>query len=324
MRNFFVFVIFAATIAASCSRNSGSWKGQELPGDSPFIFRMNVFATDAEKLISFPVWFNDSIVSAQHIKKITRDLHYVDVEDSGGTDILSKEVPRERREYFFQPNGQLKGMKFTYFYDDQEIGSVDFVYKGAKDLNGYCAVIASDTDEKTDEFNNESMDFPYSIHRPEKQTDKFLAYRDTETGNYLFFMTKRKYWGPLSVDSILHPTYRDQVVLGNAYYPHKRYRVQNKVNEMDVRTVRYDKKTRMVTTIMHYEYPFEYKRSILYSSKGFCTGYIDSTFSGNEFLTRVISEMELGKSNKPVKITHRKENSQNRTGRISIELIKYE
>jgi len=88
--------------------------------------------------------------------------------------------------------------------------------------------------------------------------------------------------------------------------------------------VRYDKKTRMVTTIMHYEYPFEYKRSILYSSKGFCTGYIDSTFSGNEFLTRVISEMELGKSNKPVKITHRKENSQNRTGRISIELIKYE
>jgi len=32
----------------------------------------------------------------------------------------------------------------------------------------------------------------------------------------------------------------------------------------------------------------------------------------------------LGKSNKPVKITHRKENSQNRTGRISIELIKYE
>lgn len=324
MRNLYVYIVTVVMIAAACSWNSGNRKGQEILGDSPFILRMNVFATDAEKLISFPVWFNDSIVSAQSVKKITRDLHFIDMEDSSDIGNLSKEVPRERREYFFLPNGQLSEMKVTYFYDDQEIGSMKFVYEGGKDINGYCKVIATDPGVETDEIFEESMDFPYSIHQPEKQTDKFLAYRDVETGNYLFFMMNRKYWGPLSVDSILHPTYRDHVVLGNPYYPHKRYRVQNKVNEMDIRKVSYDKKTRLVTTIMRYEYPFEYKRSIQYTPKGVCTGYIDSTFSGSEFLTRVISEMELDKRNNPVKITHRKENSLSRTGRISIELITYE
>jgi hypothetical protein len=324
MRRLFVYFLAVVSVAYSCNTGSGRNKDRELLGDSPFIFRMNVFATDAEKLISFPVWFNDSIVAAQGIKKITRDLHYIEMEDSSDLSDLSKEVPRERREYFFETNGQLKEMKVSYFYDDQEIGSVHFSYTGGKDPNGYCMVTADDPGKEWDEVYEESMDFPYSIHLPIKQTDKYLAFRDAENGNYLFFMLNRKYWGPLSVDSILHPNYRDQVVLGNPYYPHKRYRVQNKVNEMDVRKVSYDKKTRLVTTIMRYEYPFEYKRSILYTKRGVCTGYVDSTFSGDEFLTRIISEMELDRKNNPVKITHRKENSLNGVGKISIELITYE
>ena len=324
MRNLVLYIAMIAMIISSCTGRSGNRKDHELQGDSPFIFRMNVFATEAENLVSFPVWFNDSIVSARGITKITRDLHFVDLEDSLDLGNLSKEVPRERKEYFFHPNGQLREMKVFYFYDDQEIGNVHFNYSGNRDANGYCTVTVTDVGKKAEQELEENMDYPFSIHQPVKRTDKYLAYQDGETGNYLFYMMNRKYWGPLSVDSILHPTYRDQVVLGNPYFPHKRYRVQNKVNEMDVQNVNYDKKTRLVTTIMRYEYPFEYKRSILYTSKGVCNGYVDSTFSGNTFLTRVISEMELDKRNNPIKITHRKENSLNRTGRISIELIKYE
>jgi hypothetical protein len=324
MRNLVLYIALIAMIISSCTGRSGNRKDQELQGDSPFIFRMNVFATDAESLVSFPVWFNDSIVAARRIKKITRELHFIDIEDSIDLGNLSKEVPRERREYLFYPNGQLKEMNVFYFYDDQEIGSIKFSYSGHRDSNGYSKVTLVDEGRMSEEQYEEDMDFPFSIHLPVKQTDKYLAYQDGQTGNYLFYMMNRKYWGPLSVDSILHPTYRDQIVLGNPYFPHKCYRVQNKVNERDVQKVSYDRKSRLVKTIMRYEYPFEYKRSILYTNKGLCTGYVDSTFSGNTFLTRVISEMELDKRNNPVKITHRKENSLNRTGRISIELIKYE
>lgn len=324
MRNLVLLIATIVLFLVSCTGISGNRKTEEPHGDLPFLLRMNVFGTDAEKLVSFPVWFNDSIVEAQGIKKITRELHFIDMEDSVDLNALADGVPRERKEYFFHANGQLKEMKVTYFYDDQPIGSVMFTYTGGKDAFGYCSVAKTDDAVDWQETNEENMDFPYSMHLTVKKTDKFQAYRDVETGNYLFFMMNRKYWGPLSVDSILHPTYKDMVVLGNPYYPHKRYRVQNKVNEMDIQKVSYDKKTRLVTTIMRYEYPFEYKRSILYNRKGVCTGYVDSTFSGNSFLTRVISEMELNKRNNPIKITHRKENSLSKTGKISIELITYE
>ena len=52
-------------------------------------------------------------------------------------------------------------------------------------------------------------------------------------------MLNKKYWGALSVDSILEPRPIDRVVLGSPHFPFKSYRVENKVKEKDVVEYRY-------------------------------------------------------------------------------------
>jgi hypothetical protein len=288
------------------------------------VFRMNSFGTDAEKFISFPVWFNDSVIKANRITKITRDFYSFDPSDSEEIDMLNNEVPREKREYWFSSNGQLKDLKVTYFYDDQEIGSVHYTYVSAKDRFGYAkAILVSDTNSVSDDEDKE-MDFPFKLHEKIHATSKYLAYRDEQTGDYLFFMMDKNYWGPLSVDSILKPTRKDIIVLGTTYFPSKKYQVSNKVNEKNVMSYTYNKKSKVLESIHQQDYPFENRRTFVYNKHGFCTGYIDSTFTDKVFLTRIVSEVKTDKKMKPVKVFHTKENQNNETGRIAVERISYE
>jgi hypothetical protein len=145
-------------------------------------------------------------------------------------------------------------------------------------------------------------------------------------------MLNSKFWGPLSVDSILSPTPKDVIVLGSPYFPSKIYRVQNKVNEMDVQSFVYWKnsKTKQKTrnkniqTLIRQEYPFEFKRTILTDKQGKCGEYIDSTFSEGKFLTRTLSEIHFNTKNLPVKIIHKKQVKSVSSNRLSIEILTYE
>jgi hypothetical protein len=285
---------------------------------------MNVVFTDSEKYLSFPVWFNDSIVAQNKITKITRSHFFVEVEDSNEVIDLSKDIPREKTEYWFYPNGQIYKLKVTYYYDDEEIGNVSFNYKTMKDQYGFAVVMRSEDQNQYVDTEDSDMDFPFKVHQLEKRTKKYLAYQDDETGDYLFYMLNKKYWGPLSVDSILNPMQKDLIILGSPYFPVKQYRVRNKVNEMDVQEITYYPNGKSVNTIIRHDYPFERRRSVQYNTKGICTGYIDSTFSGKLFLTRTLNEISSDKSNRPTKIIHKKENQLDKTARISIELLNYE
>jgi len=311
-------------LLSSCSEGPKTVDNEKTTDPKPFLFRMNAVFTDSEKYLSFPVWFNDSIIAQNKITKITRSLFFVEVEDSNETIDVLKDIPREKTEYWFYPNGQISKLKVTYYYDDEEIGNVSFIYKTLKDRNGFATVLRSDDQLQYLDMEDTEMDFPFKIHQLDKKTKKYLAYQDDETGDYLFFMLNKKYWGPLSVDSILNPMPKDIIILGSPFYPVKQYRVRNKVNEMDVQEITYYPNGKSVNTIIRHEYPFERRRSVQYDQKGICTGYIDSTFSGKLFLTRTLNDMTLDKSNKPTRITHKKENQLDKTARISIELLTYE
>ncbi|MEN9998508.1 MAG: hypothetical protein RI922_1498 [Bacteroidota bacterium] len=324
MRNLFTFTALLLYLFTACSdRSVNELDIDKLKGQQS-VFRMNSFGTDAEKFISFPVWFNDSIIKVNHIFKITRDFYSFDSDEANDFGSLNSEVPREKREYWFSENGQLKDLKVTYFYDDQEIGSVHYTYVSQKDHFGFAKVVVfSDTNTVID-IEEKDMDFPFKIHEKVKETSKYLAYRDQQTGDYLFFMLDKKYWGPLSVDSILEPTRNDIIVLGTSYYPVKKYQVSNKVNEKNVLQYSYNSKSRVLESIQKQDYPFDNKRSFTYNKKGFCTGYIDSTFTENVFLTRIISEVKTDKKMKPIKVVHTKKNQNNETGKIEVERISYE
>jgi hypothetical protein len=324
MIRFSIVIASILFILSACNERTRKAGQEDHSEGSPFLFRMHMVFTDAEKFVSFPIWFDDSLIVQNKISKITRSIYFIDIDDTMEMGDLSKDIPREKKEYWFHPNGQMKQLKVTYFYDDEEIGHIAYWYTSMKDKYGFATVLKSEGNDTLEVEEDVATEFPFRTHQKAKQTDKYLAYQDDESGDYLFYMLNKKYWGPLSIDSILSPTPKDIVVLGSPYFPTKQYSVENKVNEKNIVQVKYDQKTKAVKTIIRQEYPFDQRRTLSYTKKGVCNGYIDSTFSGELFLTRTLTDIETDKKNKPLRIVHRKENQHNRTGRVSIELFTYE
>jgi len=288
----------------------------------PFVFSLNAAFTDAEKYVSFPVWFNDSLISAQGVKKITRTFYYL-TKDEEGVSGAETEM-REKKVYWFNEAGQLTKMVFSYYYDDQKIGQMTFTYSGNKNMEGYVPVKVSEDLEDKSELIEDEKDYPYLLHYPEESSSKFEAYRDVESGDYLYIMKNLKDWGALTIDSVLNPTPYDLIFLGNPKTPSKRYRVSNKVNEKDVVEWEYFSGKNKINYIKRYDYPFEYKRTFNWTENGYCKGYIDSTFSFDNYLIRDLTDFVLDEKQRPVKVFHKKETQDHKIENISIELIIYE
>lgn len=319
-------------VLLSCSQDVTGENSISSGNTIPFLFRMNAMFTDAEQNVSFPIWFNDSIVSKNKISKITRRFYLIENgenEDDGSQESFMR---REKKEYFFGKSGQLERLNVIYYFDDQKIGDVSFIYQGNKDQYGFAPVTRISDQSSIELEEGDELNFYHAIHKKVKVTDKFLAFQQVQTGDYLFYMLNRKFWGPLSVDSILRPTPKDVIVLGSPYFPSKIYRVQNKVNEMDVQSFVYwtntktkqKIKSKNIQTFIRQEYPFENKRTILTDKEGKCGEYIDSTFSEGKFLTRTLSEIHSNSKNLPVKIIHKKQVKSASKNRLSIEILTYE
>ncbi len=324
-------LVFIAILAVSCGGNDSSLN-KEKKKYPVSIVDFNTLLTEEENDVSFPTWFNDSIIKAHRIKKITRKSFPRNKDDEGKTTVLKSTVPREIREFYFNPVGSLIQLNVHNYYDDREIGSVLFSYSGKKDFFGFAAVTRNTFVSKTakpfsyeESLDPDQRELDFRIHAKRKNYNKCLVYQDMETGDYLFFIPRKKYWGVMSVDSLLAPNPQDVIVLGTPRHPYKKYQVSNKVNEKNVRLFTYQKKHRKV--INHFikkEYPFDYKRDFIFSKKGICRGYIDSTFSDDIFVTRNVSEIQYNKQNEPIRIIHRKENAENETEFFSLELLEYE
>lgn len=319
---FFMGIIFL--LLQACSSDSAYSKKKGKKKDLPSFIQMNTVFTESERNVSFPIWFNDSMVKGNHISKITRSFYLVEENDEGYQWELTNEIPREKREYWFTPEGHVKQLNVSYYYDNQVIGNVSFLYDGTKDENGFSKVKQGGDKDFQWDASEDNSSFYFYIHKKVKTTTKYLAYQNDQTGDYLFYMLNKKFWGPLSIDTILQPTPKDIVVLGKPYKPNKIYRVQNKVSETDVQLFEYKDKKHRIATITRLEYPFDHKRTLLYTKNGTCNGYIDSTFSIKKYLNRTISEIDFNAKKLPVKISHKKESQLNNSSLVSIELLKYE
>lgn len=325
------FLVLLSTIFISCGDDGTALTKEKKKYPASFL-NLNTLLTEDENDVSFPIWFNDSIIRAHHIKKITRKSFPRSTDNEGRTSQISSTVPREIREYYFDSKGNLIQLNVHNYYDDREIGSVLFTYSGIKDFFGYTHVEKNTFVSKTAKpfENEESLDpevreLDFRIHLKRKNYNKCLVYQDMETGDYLFYIPRKKFWGVMSVDSMLAPNPKDNIVLGTPKWPHKKYQVSNKVNEIHVKLFSYQKKHKKVLkNWLKKEYPFDHKRDFLYSKEGICIGYIDSTFSDDIFVTRNISEIQYNKKNQPKRIIHRKENTSNEAEFYSLELFEYE
>ena len=278
----------------------------------PFLFNMQQYFSDHEYNMSFPIWFNDKVLKQKKIKEIRLN----GFPSSLDIDVI-EDLPKHKKVYSFNEQGDLLSAHFEQFYENTKVGSYLFEYLTAKDENGFSKVektIGLNSDQKSSEY--------YFIYEKEKCGNKTLIYRDEFSGDYLFYMLNEKNWGALSIDSIFNPTIEDKIILGTPSIPYKSYRVENIVNELNVVNFKYDKAEEFVQEIEYDEYPFRNKRVINYDENGICFGFVDSAFSGNKFLKSelIFFEMEEGL---PVKIINESKSNNSASSYFHVETIEY-
>lgn len=323
------YFLLLFTLAACGSKHNGADSGAQPQLVAQWINPL-FFNEDFDNELSFPIWFDDSLVRAHGIEKITRRTYPRILGDSSDVNTQREAMPREKREYYFDPNGFVDRIVIYSYFDDREIARASFMYRGNMDPNGFRKVIplkfrylsenSPATDFKTDL--EAEREYNFILHHYLKRTAKYTAYEDNETGEQLLFLKDKQYWGPLSVDSILHPQEQDWVIWGSLKKPYKRYKVENKVTESQVHRYKYWK-TGVLKQRNIESYPFENRRHYSYDRQNRWVAYTDSTLSDGEFITMTESRIAYDKSGRPVEISHQKGKNKE-SGFYYVETLRYQ
>lgn len=277
--------------------------------------------------LSFPIWFDDSLVRANNIVKITHRIYGSFDEQVVDSALIHKTFPNEKREFYFDQNGLVDRIVIYAYYDDREVYRISYVYQGNMDKNGFRRLVRLHHYQIARE--DEVIYFPdyndrshtYRVHEAVSWNRKKQSYRDPNTHNAIHVLRDSKYWGALSVDSIAKPNPLDWVVWGNPKKPHKRYHVRNTVLESEVHRYTYWAsgllKTRTITG-----YHFSNKRDFTYDQQSTWVGYEDSLFSNDRYIQHTSHRFGFDGQNRPNELRHFR-NVQNKDVLLYLETFRY-
>lgn len=305
---FFAFV--GVCLLSACSEGKKPSIFKKKDRYKPFLINIQNYFSESEQDVSFPIWFDDSMIVNKGIKTIKRSTYALneDIETGG--------FPKEVKVYHFDKKGQLEKHEVIEYYENVEVSHVQFDYLSGKDENGFAKV------RRKNMKKSQGKEF-YHVYQKEKYAKKFLAYRDEESGDYLFYMMDEHHLGPLSIDTILKPTPSDVIVLGSPDFPEKRYQVENRVKERNVVETVYNQKMNAVEEIRFEKEPFTYHRTVNYSKEGDCQGFVDSTFSIDQFLMARTSDFKLNRDRLPARLVHKTERHDDQGENIQYETFEY-
>jgi hypothetical protein len=271
------FLLFVAFL--SCKENQEKQVTQtENESFKPFVFNLQNMWTDFEQRVSFPNWFNDSILQSQKIGAIHRSI-YEKPTASKDDNYPDSIYLKEKISYYFYPNGHIKFLSITSFVEGEKIGTATFSYQNIKDKFGYNFANLSDSFSVNPQLLQSHFQVDSLIYR---HAD-YLNFMEKSSGNHLFVVLNNKKLDALMIDSIMKPNFTDWMMLGNPRKPTKLYRLKNKVNQLQVRNFSYSVHNNQFLFSVREHFPFETRRKLIINQNT-CNGFIDSTFSNGSFL----------------------------------------
>lgn len=301
---FLVFLFFG------CSSNPSNETDIQSPKKLAQWINPLVFNTDLDNQLSFPIWFDDSLIRAHQIAKITRRIYGSFEKEEVDSALIRETFPREKREFYFDANGFVDRIVIYSYYDDREIARSSYFYTGNMDNNGFRVTqkisskqIVSEDEDVVFLGDEIQLSTPISTYHLLGKTKKFFAYQNQERTETIFSLRESKFWNPLSVDSILKPQPSDWIVFGNLKKPHKRYHVKNTVLESDVHEYTYFE-TGILKSISINKNAFTIKRHFQYENSGAWIAYTDSTFAEDYFIHRTVSTFNFDALQRPIEIRH--------------------
>jgi hypothetical protein len=315
MRKFTVVgMCFAGFLLVACGEKIVQ-KEQPKPLQTALVHPL-FFQEEIAAQLNFPFWFNDTLVRENKIRTITWTVfRSTEIEEENS---LRKQLsPKMKTIYTFDENGRLITLQRNDYSEGLTISSKKYavipmpgsLYSQVKQLQ-----VASLGDEEVMET--------FTFMKPVRSNQRIQQYDDLYSDVRYHFFPEKKYHGPLSVDSIGHPGSTDWVILGTPVKPRKRYQVQNTVTESNVTRYSY-RSSNYPKRITWSDYPFTQKRTFSYSKTGVFTGFIDSTYIDQAFVTRNVSWFAFDSKLRPTQITHRKGHAASGANYETVEKISY-
>jgi hypothetical protein len=286
--------------------------------EKPTVFNLQNMWNDFEKRVSFPNWFNDSIIQSRQISAIHRTIY--EKPQSLKFDLDQDSVYlKEKISYYFYPNGHIKTLSITSYMEGEKIGTATFNYQNLKNRFGYNYAVLNDTSS----LNPKLLKSHYQIDSLYFMHPDYLSFMEKTSGNHLFVVLNTKKLDALMIDSILKPSFNDWIIQGNPRYPAKKYRIKNKVNQLGTTSFSYFKGNNQLMSSVKEHFPFETRRSLITRAK-YCSGFIDSTFTNGSFLYKCVYTFSGHDIHIPEKVIIQKSDHDTKGTWETIEFYNYE
>ncbi|MBC9812292.1 hypothetical protein H9Y05_07335 [Crocinitomicaceae bacterium CZZ-1] len=284
-----VYFILLLLILTACSGGLNNHnKGNDHQNLEPNVLNLSAMYSDGEKIISFPVWFNDSIIKRRGIRAIERTFYY---ETADSTEDGAAVTPDKKITYSFTKDGLLQTMQIGNYYDNRLISTILISYSDHQEVTGFAKVKLNEEIRKED--------FAYYEFKQLQRTKSLVSFESTASSRKLFVVPNSKNWKSLTIDTLCRPGKDDIIAWGSMRHPEKIYSVQNLVEESNVREFTY-----VEGVLKHIDWtddPFKIHRTFRFDKEGICTGFVDSTFSMGDFVASSNYDFEL-KNGLPVNV----------------------
>lgn len=276
------FIFLLLTLTACSGKLNKHNQGNDHQNLEPNVLNLSAMYSDGEKIISFPVWFNDSIIKRRGIQAIERTFYY---ETADSTEDGSAVTPDKKITYSFTKDGLLQSMQIGNYYDNRLISTILISYSDHQEATGFAKVKLSEEIRKED--------FPYYEFKLLQKNKQLISFESLTSNRKLFVVPNQKNWKPLIIDTLCRPGKDDIIAWGSMRHPEKTYSVQNLVEESNVREFTY-----VEGVLKHIDWtddPFKIHRTFRFDKDGICTGFVDSTFSMGDFVASSNYDFELKK-----------------------------
>lgn len=295
MKNFFIY-LFSVFLFLGCTENKGTAPQKEVTAPTKVDGAINwaFFNTDGLENISFPIWFNDTVILNSGIEKIHFSVNeFEPTEDS----IFQDTIPSSIYEVSYSKNG-VNLFYVKKFAEEIKIEEQWFRYRKSIDSLGYS--LASVTNDVIYEEN----DFlPIFSTLQNAQQYKRLKFQEIDSSiiQYIntlnaekekhIFITDSTHWNVHYIDQNFENPEKNTFYYGLPNKYHESFKVKNLVEKEQLASYKYFDNGCLYQQST-FSNGFEKRRTYLYDKAGRIESYVDSLIvEPNDFIESVISKI---------------------------------
>jgi len=295
-----VFFIFSGFILLFSCRNEQD-KNVNINSFQRQWIKPNLWISELNEFYNFPNWFDDSLILAHNIQKISLKEFYVYYADIDKLN-LKDSVPDKWITYHFDSLGKVMSVKIEEFNNRLLFREkvINFQPETFDFTNSYSAF-----QSKTN-LSNFLAPTGFKIvnekqYLPSSKSENYTTYYDSVGGQYLYLVTNKDLTSPISIDTMLSPSPKDILIIPNLITPKKIYNVDNKILESNVLEFDYDNYGNLK------KYHFRQKSSktvsiLRYNSKGFLIGFDKFIYSDNYLISKHQETIKINTFGQPLLI----------------------